>query len=200
MKKLFLVVSILLVISGCSNCDSNDYQCLVSNNYKIRVDACDLSGNRRANVKVNIGNQTKNIKREYYAYTNKYKQVVYVEAKELILQQKSEEKHKGRLCQDEANVKGTEDKNLDQGHIIADALGGVSNAYNITPENSYLNRKGSKYNLEQEWMNALRNNQKITNVKVEIIYPNNYTQTPSKYKYSWEVDGSKRNLEIDNIA
>ena len=117
-----------------------------------------------------------------------------------ILQTKAEENHNGRLCDDEADVSGTEKKEYDQGHIIADALGGVSNAYNITPENSYLNRKGSKYNLEQEWINALRNNQKITNVKVEIIYPNNYTLTPSKYKYSWEVDGSKRSLEIDNIA
>ncbi len=200
MKKIVVIVGLLLVVSGCCNCATNDYQCLVDTNRQVKVEACNLSGERKANVKVNIGNQTKNIKREYYAYTNQYKQVVYVSAKELILQTKAEENHNGRLCEDEADVSGTEKKEYDQGHIIADALGGVSNAYNITPENSYLNRKGSKYNLEQEWINALRNNQKITNVKVEIIYPNNYTQTPSKYKYSWEVDGSKRSLEIDNIA
>ena len=50
----------------------------------------------------------------------------------------------GRYCNDEAKVPGVEEPDLDEGHVIADSLGGVSNAYNITPQNSTLNRHGDQ--------------------------------------------------------
>ena len=46
-------------------------------------------------------------------------------------------------------VSGVENKDLDEGHIIADSLGGVSNAYNITPQNSTLNRHADQAYMEK---------------------------------------------------
>ena len=71
--------------------------------------------------------------REYWAFTNEYGQLVKVIAKEIRLQDDNEKVvgSNGRYCKDEAKVSGVEDKDLDEGHVIADSLGGVSNAYNI---------------------------------------------------------------------
>ena len=115
----------------------------------IEVDGGNLSGHREANVVVDIGFGD----REYWAFTNEYGQLVKVIAKEIILQDDSKEpvNSKGRYYDDEAKVPGVESKNLDEGHVIADSLGGVSNAYNITPQNSTLNRHG-----DQAYMGARR--------------------------------------------
>ena len=118
--------------------------------YKIiEVDGGNLSGHREPNVAVDIGFGD----REYWAFTNEYGQLVKVVAKEVILQDDSKEpvNSKGRYYPDEAKVPGVESKNLDEGHVIADSLGGVSNAYNITPQNSTLNRHG-----DQAYMGARR--------------------------------------------
>lgn len=93
------------------------------------VDACDLSGNRFPHAQVDVGYGD----REYWGYTNAYGQLVGVYADEITLQTKDEENSRGRYCHDEAKVPGVESSVLDEGHIIGDALGGVSNAYNITP-------------------------------------------------------------------
>lgn len=108
----------------------------------IVVDGGNLSGYREPNVVVDIGFGD----REYYAFTNEYGQLVKVMAKEIILQDDSTEpvNSSGRYYQDEAKVPGVESKTLDEGHVIADSLGGVSNAYNITPQNgkNYHTTKG----------------------------------------------------------
>lgn len=171
------------------------------NNYitTLSIDTCDLSGNRQPNARVDIGVDTSQINREYFGYTNKHTQLVKVEAKELFLQTKEEEKHKGRYCKDEAKVPGTEQPDLDQGHVIADSLGGASNAYNITPQKSNVNREGgTQYKLEQEFISLLRNGTRITDVVVLITYPNETTMTPSSYEFRWIQNGSSRSLIIDN--
>ena len=199
--KSFVFLGLLLLVSGCSSNDVvNVEQTTNDTNIKeISVNACDLSGKRQPNVKVNIGYNDKNIKRNYYAYTNEYGQVVKVTADKLILQSKEEENNDGRYCKDEAKVKGTENKDYDEGHIIADSLGGVSNAYNITPQKSTVNRKGgAQYNLEEEFRSILSNHGDITDLSVIIEYPDTKTQTPTKYKFSWKQNGSKRNLEFEN--
>ena len=159
----------------------------------IEVDDRDLSGNRQANVVVDIGFGD----REYWAYTNEYGQLVRVVANEIVVQDELTEpvNSNGRYYGDEAKVPGTEDENLDEGHIIADSLGGVANAYNITPQDSVLNRHGDQAYMERTIQQAGG----ATNFEAIITYPNTTTQIPSNYKYTYTVNGNQVVDEFDNI-
>lgn len=172
-----------------------------NNNFytEIPVDTCNLSGKRESMAKVDIGVDTDTITRNYFGYTNHNGQLIKVDAEQLFLQTKEEEKHKGRYCKDEAKVPGTENEKYDQGHVIADSLGGASNAYNITPEVAQVNRKGGQqYNLEQEFIKILKEGGSITNLVVLITYPDEHTMTPSSYEFRWVQNASSRSLIIDN--
>lgn len=159
----------------------------------IEVDGGNLSGYRQANVVVDIGFGD----REYWAYTNEYGQLVRVVANEIVVQDDSTEpvNSNGRYFSDEAKVPGTEDENLDEGHIIADSLGGVANAYNITPQDSVLNRHGDQAYMERTIQQAGG----ATNFEAIITYPNTTTQIPSRYKYTYTVNGNQVVDEFDNI-
>lgn len=155
------------------------------------VDACDLSGNRFPHAQVDVGYGD----REYWGYTNAYGQLVGVYADEITLQTKGEENSRGRYCHDEAKVPGVESSVLDEGHVIGDALGGVSNAYNITPQDSTLNRHGGYYKFEREIQGAGG----ARNFSATIEYPNNSTQTPSKYIIKYTLpNGVTRNYDFIN--
>ncbi|SIT84399.1 DNA/RNA non-specific endonuclease [Edaphobacillus lindanitolerans] len=158
----------------------------------IEVDGGDLSGYRQANVVVDIGYGD----REYWAFTNEFGQLVCVIADEIILQDDKNEPvtSSGRYYSDEAKVPGVERADLDEGHIIADSLGGVSNAYNITPQESTLNRHGDQAYMED----AIRKAGGATNFEAIITYPNTETQIPSSYKYSYTLKGNKIVDEFDN--
>lgn len=160
---------------------------------KIEVDGGDLSGHREANVVVDIGFGD----REYYAFTNEYGQLVKVVAKEITLQDEKKEKvlSTGRYFRDEAKVPGVESKTLDEGHIIADSLGGVSNAYNITPQNSTLNRHGDQAYMER----AIREAGGCTDFLAIVTYPDTKTQIPSHYSYRYTLNGKVINDEFDNV-
>lgn len=172
----------------------NDPEDIFSGYRLIEVDGGDLSGNRGANVVVDIGFGD----REYYAFTNEYGQLVKVIAKEIILQDEKKEpvNSKGRYYDDEAKVPGVESKNLDEGHIIADSLGGVSNAYNITPQDSTLNRHGDQAYMEK----VIRDAGGCTDFVAIITYPNTKTQIPSHYSYTYMINGNVINDEFDNKA
>ncbi|MCH1627120.1 DNA/RNA non-specific endonuclease [Ferdinandcohnia quinoae] len=159
----------------------------------IEVDGGDLSGHREPNVVVDIGYGD----REYWAFTNEHGQLVRVVAKEIILQDDSTEPvlSSGRYYSDEAKVLGVESDVLDEGHIIADSLGGVSNAYNITPQDSTLNRHGDQAYMED----AIRKAGGATNFEAIIIYPNTETQIPSSYQYSYVLMGNKIVDTFDNV-
>lgn len=159
----------------------------------IEVDGGDLSGNREPNVVVDVGFGD----REYWAFTNEYGQLVRVIAKEIILQDDSKEPvtSDGRYYRDEAKVPGVESKDLDEGHVIADSLGGVSNAYNITPQNSTLNRYGDQAYMEK----VIREAGGCTDFEAIITYPNNETQIPSHYSYTYTLKGNVVKDEFDNI-
>ena len=159
----------------------------------IEVDGGDLSGHREANVVVDIGFGD----REYWAFTNEYGQLVKVIAKEIILQNDATEpvKSNGRYYNDEAKVPGTERKDLDEGHVIADSLGGVSNAYNITPQNSTLNRHGDQAYMEK----VIRDAGGCTDFVAIITYPDTTTQIPSHYSYTYTINGNVINDKFDNI-
>lgn len=162
--------------------------------YKIiEVDGGNLSGHREPNVAVDIGFGD----REYWAFTNEYGQLVKVVAKEIILQDDSKEPvtSKGRYYADEAKVPGVESKNLDEGHVIADSLGGVSNAYNITPQNSTLNRHGDQAYMEK----AIREAGGCKDFVAIITYPDTKTQIPNYYSYTYTLKGKVINDEFDNV-
>ncbi|MCT4793759.1 DNA/RNA non-specific endonuclease, partial [Exiguobacterium artemiae] len=151
---------------------------------KVTVDGGDLSGSRQANVVVDIGFGD----RKYWAFTNKHGQLVRVIAKKIVLQDDATEDvtSDGRYYSDEAKVPGVERPDLDEGHIIADSLGGVSNAYNITPQDSTLNRHGDQAYMED----VIRKAGGATNFEAQITYPDTSTMIPSAYQYTYTVRGN----------
>lgn len=159
----------------------------------VEVDGGDLSGYRESNVVVDIGYG----EREYWAFTNEHGQLVRVIAEEITLQDDITEPvlSSGRYYSDEAKVPGVESEFLDEGHIIADSLGGVSNAYNITPQESTLNRHGDQAYMED----AIRKAGGATNFEAIIIYPNTETQIPSSYQYTYTIMGNKIVDTFDNV-
>lgn len=159
----------------------------------IEVDGGDRSGDREPNVRVDIGFGD----REYWAFTNEYGQLIRVEAKEIILQDDKKEpvKSSGRYYYDEADVPGTERSYLDQGHVIADSLGGVSNAYNITPQDSTLNRHGDQAYMEK----VIRDAGGVTNFVAKISYPDTETQIPDHYTYTYIMKGRTVTDDFDNV-
>ena len=159
----------------------------------IEVDGGNLSGHREPNVVVDIGFGD----REYWAFTNEYGQLVKVVTKEIILQDEENEPvtSKGRYYRDEAKVPGVERPDLDEGHIIADSLGGVSNAYNITPQESTLNRHGDQAYMEK----VIRDAGGCTDFTAIITYPDTNTQIPSHYSYTYTLKGNVIHDEFDNI-
>ncbi|OUS77319.1 hypothetical protein B1748_09140 [Paenibacillus sp. MY03] len=159
----------------------------------IEVDGGDLSGHREPKVVVDIGYG----EREYWAFTNEYGQLVRVIATEIILQDDRNEPvlSSGRYYPDEAKVPGVESDVLDEGHIIADSLGGVSNAYNITPQDSTLNRHGDQAYMED----TIRKAGGVTNFEAIITYPNTKTQIPSSYQYTYTLKGNVIVDKFDNV-
>jgi len=159
----------------------------------IEVDGGDLSGHREPNVVVDIGYGD----RKYWAFTNEYGQLVRVIADEIILQDDSSEPvlSSGRYYSDEAKVPGVESDTLDEGHIIADSLGGVANAYNITPQDSILNRHGDQAYMEDSISRA----GSATDFEAIITYPNTKTQIPSSYQYTYTIMGNKIVDTFDNV-
>lgn len=173
--------------------DYKGYEDLFKGYKLIQIDGGDLSGSREPNVVVDIGFGD----REYYAFTNEYGQLVKVVAKEIILQDDSTEPvtSSGRYYSDEAKVPGVESSSLDEGHVIADSLGGVSNAYNITPQNSTLNRHGNQAYMEK----TIRDAGGCTDFVAIITYPNTNTQIPSHYSFTYTINGNVIKDEFDNI-
>lgn len=162
---------------------SNDE--LFSGYKHIEVDGGDLSGYREPNVVVDIGYGD----REYWAFTNEHGQLIRVIADEIIIQDDRTEPvlASGRYYADEAKVPGVVSEILDEGHIIADSLGGVSNAYNITPQDSALNRHGDQAYMEE----VIRSAGGATNFEAIITYPNAKTQIPSSYQYTYTLMGNE---------
>ncbi|NLY71320.1 MAG: hypothetical protein GX076_06545 [Clostridiales bacterium] len=201
-KKWWVLAVILVLaigIAGCSGANnegpiSNDFEETLFNGYTIiTVDGGDMSGVREPNVAVDIGFGD----REYWAFTNEYGQLVRVVAKEIVPQDDSTEPvtSNGRYYHDEAKVPGTELPNYDQGHVIADSLGGVSNAYNITPQDSTLNRHGNQAYMEK----VIRDAGGCTDFEAIITYPNTETHIPSKYKYTYTIKGEVIVDEFENV-
>lgn len=65
--------------------------------------------------------------------------------------------------------------------MIADSLGGVSNAYNITPQESNLNGHGDH------------------DFVAVIEYPNTKTQNPNHYKFIYKIQDRSITDEFDHF-
>ncbi|MDJ0331941.1 hypothetical protein [Planococcus sp. S3-L1] len=159
----------------------------------LEVDGGDLSGSREPNVAVNIGFGD----RDYWAFTNEYGQLERVVADEIVLQDDDSEPvlSTGRYYSDEAKVPGVESDLLDEGHVLADSLGGVSNAYNITPQESTLNRHGDQAYMED----AIRDAGGATDFEAIITYTDTETQIPSSYQYTYTLMGNEIVDTFDNV-
>lgn len=159
----------------------------------IEVDGGDLSGYRESNVVVNVGYGD----RDYWAFTNEHGQLERVVADEIVLQDDDNEPvlSTGRYYSDEAKVPGVESDVLDEGHVLADSLGGVSNAYNITPQESTLNRHGDQAYMED----AIRKADGATHFEAIITYPDTETQIPSSYQYTYTIMGNEVVDTFENV-
>jgi hypothetical protein len=190
-KKILLGVLILITLTGLLL----QPKILISssnNSYKIiEVYGGNISGHREKMVKVDVGYGS----RKYWAYTNKYGQLFKVTAKKIVLQNDKEPLINGRYYRDEAKVLGTERSDLDEGHVIADSLGGVSNAYNITPQNSTLNRHGDQAYMEKN----IRDAGGCSNFTAVITYPNTKTQIPKRYNFTYTLKGRVIHDVFDNV-
>ncbi len=181
------------IVESTESDDSLSYG-LSGKTYKIiEVDGGNLSGVRQPNVAVDVGYGD----RVYWALTNEYGQLVYVIAEKIILQDDSTEpvNSDGRYYDDEAKVPGVEQEDLDEGHVIADALGGVSNAYNITPQDSTLNRYGDQAYMEK----VIRDAGGCEDFVATITYPDTDTQIPSHYHYEYVLKGNQIVDDFDNV-
>lgn len=170
----------------------NDYADIFNGRTVLGVKACDLATRTSPNKIVDVGFGD----RQYWAYTNEYSQVVGLYAENIVLQEKSEELSNGRYCWDQARTDSMgQDKGYDAGHIVADSLGGASNIFNITPQNSYLNRYGEQYRMEER----IRKAGGAQDFSAQIIYPNKNTDIPSEYIFSFtRNDGVYENLSFKN--
>ena len=159
----------------------------------IKVDGGDLSGSRDPLVVVDVGFGD----REYWGYTNKHGQLIRVIAAAIVLQDDNNEpvNSDGRYYPDEAKVPGTERDDLDEGHVIADSLGGVSNAYNITPQDSVMNRSGDQAYMEK----GIRDAGGCTDFEAIITYPDTKSQIPGHYQYTYNLRGNIIVDSFDNV-
>lgn len=159
----------------------------------IEVDGGDRSGDRAPLAVVDIGYGD----REYWAFTNEHGQLVKVIADEIVLQDDDREDvtSDGRYYADEAKVPGVEHPDLDEGHVIADSLGGVSNAFNITPQDSTLNRHGDQAYMES----VIRSAGGATDFEALITYADTETQIPVRYQYTYTLKGNVIVDKFDNV-
>lgn len=106
--------------------------------------------------------------------------------------------HEGRLRHDKDTPGKL--KYDDAGHILGDAFGGSPYKDNLTSQASKINRSGGEYyKIEQEMYKALKNEKKVTDVKIKINYDGNSIR-PSDYKVKYKIDGKKFNPDaIKNI-
>lgn len=200
-KKNVFILLIFSILVGCTVTKSPTLTGTTSSNedgYTVyEVDACDTTTKRKPNAKVDVGFGEK----VYWAYTNEYGQLVRISADEIFLQDEENEPvtDKGRYCNDIADVPGTELKQYQRGHIVADSLSGNSNVYNITPQEAYLNMHGNQSYMEDQIRKALNAGLPVTDFEAIITYPNNETQIPNHYKYTYKINGELIVDEFDNV-
>lgn len=151
---------------------------------------------REENVVARIGATDDGVRREYYAVTNSTGQLVEVIAREIVVQNDDTETvtDDGRYCKRLPYVPGA-GKGFDRGHVIADSLGGQSNLYNLTPQNSTLNRYGDQAFIEDQ----IRKAGGAADFHAVITYPDEHSDVPSRYSIAYSLEGTPRVHTFANI-
>ncbi|NOL34829.1 hypothetical protein FJP11_20290 [Bacillus altitudinis] len=88
----------------------------------------------------------------------------------------------------------------DGGHLIASIFKGSGDIDNLLPMNSQINRSGGKwYNMEQEWLAALRKKPPETvSVNIEPVYKND-SMRPDRFIVKYSIaDGDFKRTIIKN--
>lgn len=182
-------------VSVTTNSKMNDMSVFLSDSLSVTdvIQGDDYSPERLPNAVINIGFSN----RMYFGFTNEYGQLVRVEAREIILQDPMTETilDNGNYYNATAKVLGTESKTYDAGHVIADSLGGVANAYNITPQDRILNRHGNQAYMER----TIRDAGGCSNFIGVITYPNTVSQIPIHYSFTYTINEMTIIDEFDNI-
>lgn len=189
-------------------------------------DQQDLNGYREKKVKVDVGfDSTRDtlptgesyngtdITRDYWGYTNSHEQLVFVNADKIILQNdKLEapwEEGSGRYSSSVSSVKGCDDTydngivfgSYDKGHVIADSLGGMSIAYNVTPQDSYINGSTTYpgiHGMQAQFEDEIRNYGGAEYFTARIEYANKKTNIPSKYHVSYIIGNEYKEYTFSN--
>ena len=151
---------------------------------------------REANVVARIGATDDGVPREYYAVINSTGQLVEVIAREIVVQNDDTETvtDDGRYCKRLPYVPGA-GKGFDRGHVIADSLGGQSNLYNLTPQNSTLNRHGDQAFIEDQ----IRKAGGAADFHAVITYPDAHSDVPSRYSIAYSLEDTPRVRTFANI-
>lgn len=151
---------------------------------------------REARVVARIGATDDGVQREYYAVTNSTGQLVEVIAREIVVQNDDTETvtDDGRYCNRLPFVPGA-GKGFDRGHVIADSLGGQSNVYNLTPQNSTLNRHGDQAFIEDQ----IRKAGGAADFHAVITYPDAHSDVPSRYSIAYSLEDAPRVRTFANI-
>ncbi len=145
------------------------------------VDSCNTD-QLISNVKVNIGTG----KREYYAYTNEYSQLVYITASELVASNNVVDKGEtnNSYCKNEDNDSYNE-KKYTPTYIINSTVGGINNRYNQLLISNNLTRDEEFSNMYQTITKLLNSNKKISNFEIRIYYSHSQDEEPERIQVSF---------------
>lgn len=90
----------------------------------------------------------------------------------------------------------------DAGHIFADRFSGSNKLDNLTSQAKDVNRsvrgEYTYYSMEQQWAEAIKNGNNVTNVKIKINYGFGSSR-PSLYKVKYYIDGELFRTIFKNI-
>ncbi len=158
----------------------------VYNNTFKSVSTCSNGGGRQSNVKVDIGAGD----RSYYAYTNEFAQITYIEADEIAVQDITKESvtNNGDYCDGIASVFGSDTSGMTAYRIIGDNIGGASNAYNVIA----TNKTGS---LEQI-TNEILSYGSATDFKAILSYASTNSYAPSSISISYKLGKETKSYTI----
>lgn len=87
---------------------------------------------------------------------------------------------------DGANTPGKQEEDH-AGHLIADVFGGSPELDNLVTQAKVVNQKLYR-DIERKWQVALEKGEKVTDIKIEILYNGNNVR-PTAFKIEYAING-----------